>query len=77
MSASSSGNVILQWSSDRVTWTTIKTIADASSLVKIGFKKNVKGEGDVLYWRVTALAADFRMTEWSVRMMELGEKYVL
>jgi hypothetical protein len=72
MSASSSGNVILQWSKDNSTWTTIKTIADASALVKIGFKKQVTG--DIIYWRVTALAADFKMTDWWVKIMERGLK---
>jgi len=74
ISASSSGNVILAWSKDNVTWTTIKTIADASALKKIGFKKQVTG--DILYWRVTALAADFKMTEWWAQLMELGTKHL-
>jgi len=72
MSASASGNTIFQWSKDRTTWTTIKTIADVSSLAKIGFNKPVTG--DVIYWRVTSLATDFQMTEWSAKLMELGFK---
>ena len=72
MSASSSGNVVFQWSKDGTTWTTIKTIADVSSLVKIGFRKQITG--DVIHWRVTSLAADFQMTEWWVKIMELGLK---
>ncbi|MEE8113334.1 MAG: hypothetical protein V3T23_03160 [Nitrososphaerales archaeon] len=77
MSASASGNTILQWSSDLTTWTTIKTQADVSALVKIGFKRQVGSAGDVIHWRVTSLATDFRMTEWWVRLMELGEKHIL
>lgn len=74
MSASSSGNVILQWSANGSTWTTLKTIADASSLVQIGFKPQggVGAMKTAIHWRVTALAADFKMTEWWAQLMELG-----
>ncbi len=72
MSASSSGNTILQWSRDASTWTTIKTIADVSALSKIGMKQGVTG--DDIYWRVTSLATDFRMTEWWAKVLEKGLK---
>lgn len=76
MSASSAGDVVLEWSSDLNTWTTIKTIADVSSLTQIGFKKQIGAKRNALYWRVTSLAADFQMTEWWAQVMELGLKHL-
>ncbi len=78
MSASSSGNTILQWSSDLSTWTTLKTISDVSALTKIGFKPygGVGARRERIYWRVTSLAADFQMTEWWAQLMELGVKSI-
>ncbi len=74
ISATASGNTILQWSKDNSTWTTIKTIADVSSLSKIGSKKGVSG--DNIYWRVTSLAKEFRMTEWWAKILERGLKHL-
>jgi len=78
MSATSSGNVVLQWSADRVTWTTLKTISDVSALVQIGFSPQggVGAKKKAIYWRVTSLAANFQMTEWWVKMMDLGLKHI-
>ena len=72
MSASASGDTILEWSRDASTWTNIKTISDPSSLSKIGSKRGFSG--DNLYWRVTSKAKEFRFTEWWAKILEKGFK---
>jgi len=69
MSAVAAGDTSLEWSRDLITWTTLKTVADVSALIKFGFKKQLKG--DRIYWRVTSEAQEFRMTEWWARVQEL------
>ena len=72
MSASASGDTVLEWSRDASTWTNIKTISDPSSLSKIGSKRGFSG--DDLYWRVTSKAKEFRFTEWWAKVLERGFK---
>ncbi|KKL90949.1 hypothetical protein LCGC14_1899560, partial [marine sediment metagenome] len=72
MSASASGDTVLEFSKDASTWTNIKTISDPSSLDKIGSKRGFSG--DDLYWRVTSKAKEFRFTEWWAKVLEKGFK---
>ncbi|KKL98036.1 hypothetical protein LCGC14_1828430 [marine sediment metagenome] len=72
MSASASGDTVLEFSKDASTWTNIKTISDPSSLSKIGSKRGFSG--DDLYWRVTSKAKEFRFTEWWAKVLEKGLK---
>ena len=62
MSASASGDTILEWSRDASTWTNIKTISDPSSLRKIGPKRGFSG--DDFYWRVPTKAKECRLPDW-------------
>lgn len=75
LSASGPGDTTIEWSRDRVVWTLIKTVADVSTLTKLGIKKQLKG--DRLYWRVRSVAPNFQMTEWWARVQEVAFKQLV
>jgi hypothetical protein len=83
ISATASGSTVLEYSKNTdaeilagtATWTNIKTVADPSSLEKIGFKRGLSG--DRIHWRIQSDAKEFRMFEWWAKMLEKGIKHLV
>ena len=72
VSASSSGNVRIQWSRDGVSWITLRREFDIRSMEKIVSKKGTSIKKGKMYWRVIAKATQFKMYEWWAKLKEGG-----